>query len=367
MRCRSLRLARFGAILCGTTWLVLMVGSAHGQVIVSTDSRTDVCSPPPCPTPARPLPTEPAPPSAPAAQVPAEPFFSPERFAALQGPTVARADSNVGYIDNAIPRTQLRLRYDSAWDDNRPDRAEFLYPKCGCFRTAPLNAGFDPHAPGPRLPESRIDFQDIATAIEVAAGDRFSGFVEVPVRFLNPEQNPHTEGLGDMNAGFKVAVLAGEDQYLTFQFRTVIPTGADSHGLGTDHVSLEPALLLYRRLTRRLILEAELRDWIPIGGTDFAGNVIRYGVGLGYDVYRCSTMRITPVAEVVGWEVLSGKEFLFPENVIKDAAGDSIVNAKLGVRLGIGERSSFYAGYGRALTGEVWYKDIMRFEYRLAF
>jgi hypothetical protein len=29
--------------------------------------------------------------------------------------------------------------------------------------------------------------------------------------------------------------------------------------------------------------------------------------------------------------------------------------------------SSLYVGYGRALTGAVWYKDILRVEYRLMF
>src|SRR5207248_6321693 len=46
------------------------------------------------------------------------------------------AESSVGYIDSAVPRTQFRLRYDSAYDNNRPDRAAFFYPKCGCFQDA---------------------------------------------------------------------------------------------------------------------------------------------------------------------------------------------------------------------------------------
>ena len=49
-----------------------------------------------------------------------------------------------------------------------------------------------------------------------------------------------------------------------------------------------------------------------------------------------------------------------------DARGDTIVNGKFGVRVGSG-KSDFYVGYGRALTGEVWYKDIIRFEFRRAF
>jgi len=29
--------------------------------------------------------------------------------------------------------------------------------------------------------------------------------------------------------------------------------------------------------------------------------------------------------------------------------------------------SDIYVGYGRALTGDVWYRDIVRLEYRLRF
>jgi hypothetical protein len=46
--------------------------------------------------------------------------------------------------------------------------------------------------------------------------------------------------------------------------------------------------------------------------------------------------------------------------------GDTIVNAKLGLRIGSGN-ADFYASYGRALTGDVWYKDIVRLEFRLGF
>ena len=131
---------------------------------------------------------------------------------------------------------------------------------------------------------------------------------------------------------------------------------------------MEPGLLYFQRLSDRLTLEAELRDWIPVGGTDFSGNVLRYGVGFGYDIWQSCNRRLTPVVELVGWTVLSGKEFSSIEGMQTfDAAGDTILNLKLGVRLSIGDHSSLYVGYGRALTGEVWYKDIVRAEYRLSF
>src|SRR5262249_36151506 len=105
------------------------------------------------------------------------------------------------------------------------------------------------------------------------------------------------------------------------------------------------------------------------------GNVIRYGVGFGYYLMgepqgcgKCcdSRLSIAPVIEFVGWTVLSGKEFA-PDIGTKDAAGDSIFNVKFGVRVGLGDNQTLGVSYGRALTGAVWYKDIVRVEYRYTF
>jgi hypothetical protein len=372
MRSRLPRHRPLGVIACGVLAFALAGLSVRAEDGSYPGRPTQTCPPPACPTPAMPLmpgPVSPpeviappgtamTPPSTvvpPTAAAPADLFASGRAFAGASE-TIARDPS--GYIDNAIPMTQFRLRYDDAYGDNRPDRAEFFYAKCGCFGG---------RAPGPPLGETSVDYQDISAYLEAAWNNRFSGFVEVPVRFLNPERNKDTTGIGDMNAGFKWAVVGCAERYLTFQLRTYIPTGDAFRGLGTRHVSLEPALLAYQRWGERLSAFGELRDWIPINGTDFAGNVLRYGVGLGYDVYRCQNLCVTPVAEFVGWTVLGGKEFLFPEGVTKDASGDTIVNVKLGGRVDFGEHSSFYVGYGRALTGTVWYKDILRVEYRLAF
>src|SRR6266849_4574484 len=229
------------------------------QDLVFGGNRWKYCPPqvpqaPECARPETPAPpTVPAPPEAVRPSVPLAPSVPPEQFAALGGETVALADrSAVGYIDPAIPLTQFRLRYDAAYRDNRPDRAEFLFPKCGCFKAPGVNA------PGPPLAETRVDYQDISSYLEYAPCKTFSGFVEIPVRFLNPEVNDNTSGLADINAGFKWAFLYEQGTVATFQFRTYMPTGDAFKGLGTDHVSLEPALLFCQRLTDRLDLEGEL-------------------------------------------------------------------------------------------------------------
>jgi hypothetical protein len=279
------------------------------------------------------------------------------RAQGTSGPTVE--SSSVGYIDPAIPGSQVRVRADAAYRNRRPTRAEFFYPKGG-------GAG----GPGTPFPETSIDYQDFATYLEMGVSPRLSIFAEGMGRLLNPDINDNTAGFGDLNAGFKYAFLLTDDTVATFQLRTYIATGDADRGLGTNHASLEPAFLIYRRLTDRLTLEGEFRDWIPIGGTDFAGNVLRYGVGVSYGERCLDSWWLTPVAEVVGWTVLDGKVLAVPSPTVtrvEDAAGDTIVNVKLGLRLGFGDRANLYSGYGRALTGDTWYKDIWRVELRLLF
>ncbi|HLJ93858.1 MAG TPA: hypothetical protein VKU02_11785 [Gemmataceae bacterium] len=284
--------------------------------------------------------------------VTARPVFEPSEGGASAN------NSTVGYIDSALPGNQFRLRFDAAYDFRRPTRAEFFYARSGAL------------SPGLPQPEPRIDYQDLSAYLELAANDRLSGFVELPWRFLNPEVNANANGLSDMNAGFKYAFLCHEDLVATFQFRTYIPTGDAHRGLGNHHVSLEPAFLFYDRLTDRLGLEGEFRYWVPIDGTNFAGDLVRYGLGLHYDVWKSCTMTVSPVAEFVGWTVLDGKESAVTPSglvAIRDAAGDTIVNVKLGLRLRLDSLGDFYAGYGRSLTGERWYENTFRFEFRLFF
>jgi Putative MetA-pathway of phenol degradation len=267
-------------------------------------------------------------------------------------------DSSVGYIDSAIPANQVRLRYDSAYHFTRPNRAEFFY------------GPGSPNGPGLEDPERSVDYQEVSAYLEVLFGPRLSFFAEVPVRFLNPEVNDNAAGLSDVNAGFKFAFIRSAEQVVTFQLRVIAPTGDVNTGLSTTHATLEPALLYYRKLSERLTLEGEFRFWAPVGGTDFAGDVLRYGAGLSYDLCRTEHLRFRPVAEFVGWTLLSGKEtFTTPSGalVTQDSAGEEIVNVKLGLRTAIGDRLDFYAGYGRPLTGTRWYENIVRVELRWAF
>jgi hypothetical protein len=330
-------------------------------------------------------------------------------------------DATVGYIDPAQPRTRFRLRYDSAYDMNRPDRGEFFFASVRelSFHPHGIDGGgiyFDPRSRGPEQMPQHVNYQEASPYLEYALNRRFSLFAELPFRYLefrgNQEDSPEAErmpngkffpepldentvppnnypfGVSDLQFGFKFAFLADSRRYLTLQFRTYLPTGDPALGLGTGHASLEPGLLFHRQLTERWAIDGEVLDWIPIGGGKsiidgkrFASNIVIYGLGTSYTVYSREKLRVAPVAEFVGWTTVDGLWSFFgpvhatpPPGIVipvthgvAEAAGDTIVNAKFGVRTYFGDGHDIYVGFGRALTGSRWYQEILRVEYRYSF
>jgi hypothetical protein len=316
-----------------------------------------------------------------------------------------------GYIDDPMPRTNLRLRYDAGFGMNRPDRAEFFYAawKELSFHPHAVQGGgvfFDAKARGPEIISSNLDFQEASAYGEYAFSNRFSAFADVPFRYVHwsniledpdreafreplgenvREATPHTnfDGLSDIQVGFKAALVADPDQYLTFQFRTFIPTGNAEDGLGTGHVSVEPDLLVFQRLSKEMTAQGQFGIWVPIGGGAASGPILIYGAGVSYDVYKNCNVRVAAVQEWVGWTVLYGfaavadetvlapkaaPEFVLPVgHGVVNAAGNTIVNGKIGFRTYFGDRQDLYVGYGHCVTEEKWYKDIVRVEYRIGF
>jgi hypothetical protein len=289
--------------------------------------------------------------------------------------------SATGYIENPFVATQIRVRADAGWDNPTPDRAEYFYAKCGCFRFL----GLDPNAPGPGPGiVTNLRFQEYSAAVEYAIIPRFSMFAEGPLRAIQPISFvpaggnggifPDQHGFGDFRSGFKWAVDPNPNRYITFQFRAYFPTGNPARGLGTNHYSIEPSLLFQRTLTPRTRLAGQATLWIPIGGSSnapvnngqFSGDVLTYGLGLTYDLSERRTgVRVTPALEFVGWNVRSGS--VTEATGLVDAANTNIANLKGGARVYFGAHDSVYAGYGRQLSHIGWYRDLVRVEYRHTF
>jgi hypothetical protein len=295
-----------------------------------------------------------------------------------------RRGSMVGYIEDATIRTELRLRFDGGFGVDSPDRAEFFYGKCGCYRDLAGSPLLDADAPGPGPGiVTDLDFQQFNVMGQFAVSDRLSVFGELPLlQSIRPQSFvPGTgsfgnmSGIGDLKAGLKVGLVSDERRSATVMLRASFPTGDARKGLGTDHASLEPAFLYRHDLSDRVSIESQIGDWHPFGGsrgplpTDdkFTGDVIYYGIGPSFDVVHTDKVQFTPVIELVGWHVVRGfetKTLLTPLG--GDAKGVNIVNIKVGARTTFAG-GSLYVGFGRALTDAVWYDKMLRVEYRAGF
>jgi hypothetical protein len=312
-----------------------------------------------------------------------------EQSAAFAGDTFAMTDGVGGYIDNAVLRNRVRLRYDYMEGINPSDRAEYL--------------SASPLALGGRAgqPLGNLKYQEIRTYVEWKFHDQVSVFAEFPVRMVDNAigqldllqgnfTNTHNRGAGDINAGLRYALWQQPGSYLTGQVRVYMPTGDAAAYLGTGHAAIE-AGLLFQHQRDRLTFFGQVLDWQASGagrfslantnlpasrqfdGKLFGGNVLQWGVGMGYDLGRrvdhCCVSRLTLVMEVVGWNVLDGLQSNVSGagpnqqgDILSDATGDTIVNGKYGLRYTIG-CNSLYAGYGTAWTSDWWYTDMFRLEF----
>jgi hypothetical protein len=287
------------------------------------------------------------------------------------GDSFAAALAPGTYIDNAAISNMFRFRFDAANNNTLPDRAEFFYGQAGLLGN---------QATGLLAPETSVDYQEFRPYFERAVTNNFSLFAETAVRLINPDVNDNTAGFGDLITGFKASLYECNGKYLTGQLKVYAPTGDADRGLGTGHASLEPGLLYLGQMNDRFVLQSEFRAWIPLsdsqvtGRGNYSGTVLRYGIGAGYDLLvldnRCNRRRLTSTFEAVGWTITDGLA-LDSTNAAQgpqliDVDGDTIANLKSGLRYTSGAQS-IATSYGVAVTGDQWYRDILRVEYRYLF
>ena len=264
-------------------------------------------------------------------------------------------------IDASQPTNSFRIRFESAFDWEYTDRAEFLWSQI--------------NAKGPSLStglfENSLDYQEMRIITEVG-GKKFSVTTEIPLRFINPTLVNNTGGMGDMVITTKTVMLDGDSLQLTQVMRNQMPTGAPMKGLGNGHVSMEQGLVARLKWSERTLIHNELKLWFPLGGDpEFSGNVLRYGFGVANVLYDSDTFAILPTMEFVGWSVLSGQQssgLLGPDTL----DGLNLFNIYPGVRIVSdkdGDLGMFELGIGggMAVTKNHWYSSIIRLDMRWSF
>ncbi len=266
------------------------------------------------------------------------------------------------FADAPRPITQMRFRWDSAWDLPHPDKAEFFWARA------------DGNGKGPSKfnPASLVDYSDFNFYTEAATG-RIGAFVEMPYRFVKVQDPTATDnfpghsGFADMNAGTKTLLLDCELTQLSFQFRTFIPIGSPGNGLGTGHVSLEPSLLGALRLTPTTYLQTQLAYWIPIGGDPaYQGPVFHYHNSLNQLLWRCCNVQVIGMLEMDGWEIMGGA--YTDETGVQQGAKHigSIFSMGPGIRAVICDKIDVGVG-SRFAIGDRKGEDVIRAELRWRF
>ena len=260
-------------------------------------------------------------------------------------------------VDISQPFNHFRIRFDNAYDHEFPDRSEYLWAKIG--------------GKGPPQPERLVDYQDIRFKLELA-GSRFSVATEIPLRIMDPINNPNTAGMGDMSLTTKTVLVDNECWQITQLFRSYFNTGAPGHGTGNGHVSLEPGVLARYKVGKRTKLHGDLKYWFPLGAdSTHSGGILNYGLAISHLAFDSDNFAMIPTLEFVGWTVLDGEQTL-PNGELQPVDGLGIFNLHPGVRFVIdkgGNSNLCEVGIssGIALSSDRWYENLLRLDFRWTF
>ena len=282
-----------------------------------------------------------------------------------------RAPFAVFDLDPARPQNALRLRFDSAAGINRPDRNEYFWGKIG--------------GKGPGLAERNVDYGEFSVYSESMIGNS-SGFIEMPLRFIDPEVNDGSSGPGLLTLGTKSLIFEGDGAFGfetpgtpndSFQLSTVFRTSLSfsprwaARGLNSGHMALEPGLLATYQRSLRTVFHGELKYWIPLGAdSDFANGVLRYGVGVSRvlkqsppDDPHCRKYALIPTLELVGMNFSGGLQTM-PDGSVVAADTGAIVNVIPGMRVVLGDHVEVGGSSAFVLTNTRYYESLHRLELR---
>jgi Putative MetA-pathway of phenol degradation len=266
------------------------------------------------------------------------------------------------FTEAARPVTQMRLRWDSAFRLPNPDKAEFFWARAD-------GNGKGPKPPAGIFAERRVDYDDFTYYMEGAI-DRFSAFVEMPYRQISGETTHGASGMADMNIGTKTLLLDCELMQFSFQFKTYLPTGNFTKGLGTGHVSLEPSLLLTLKLTSDTYFQGQTAYWFPLGGdAAYQGPVFHYHMSVNHLLCNCGhNIQLIGTAELIGYEI-GGGSFTDPVTGRALSAKDigDIISVGPGIRMVICDKVDFGVGTSFAVTPDRMAEDLVRAEFRWRF
>ena len=274
------------------------------------------------------------------------------------------------FLDAARPISQTKLRYDSVWNYRHPDRAEYFWarqllnPNQVAFAGGPAINGAGKNLVR-SVPVTRIEYQALTMYVEAASGG-FGATIETTYLNLTDLSN----GFGDLTIGTKSMFLDCELLQLTFGFKTFVPTGNFTKGLGTGHVTLEPSLLFNIKCSPKTYLQGQFAYGIPLGGDgEFQASVFHMHFSLNHILWcPCPGVQLIGNVEVNEWSVQDGFFTEQAGNVnLGLPARNDFVSAGPGVRLILCDKVDFGIGSQFAITDQHFAGQQLRAEFRLRY
>lgn len=263
------------------------------------------------------------------------------------------------FVPSVRPNTYTRFRWDYGSNVTTPDRAEY-------FWKAPGSGGPNATVNGNRVSANRVNYHELSIYTEFGT-DKFSFFIDTPYRSLRADLTGGAGSFGDLTVGTKSVLTDSELMLLSFQFKTIIPTGNQGRGTGTGHVSLDPSLLWALKLAPNTYWQGQLGYWIPIGATPkYSGGVVEYNNSLNCVLWR-------PVRDTALIGTLESTGYTFTSGRFTDAAGvqrsaqATYFNLGPGLRLSVCDKFEAAFGIQFALTRDHFANQLYRTEIRWRF
>ncbi|WP_149113835.1 transporter [Limnoglobus roseus] len=264
------------------------------------------------------------------------------------------------FTPTARPVTQMRFRTDLTRGLATPDRAEYFWAK-GLGNTRGAQS-----PDGRRVDRVRDDAISMYT--EAATG-RVGVFTELTYHRVRPDDRPGSSGFGDLKLGTKTLLLDCELLQIAFQLQTTVPTGNTEKGLGTGHTTLEPSVILGLKLSNDSYFQAQVGEWIPLGGdTDYAGAAIQYN--WSYNHVLCRPLANCPIIGTMEFRGVTFQDGAYTDpatGISLGASGNSYIGIGPGLRGFICDRADFGGAVSYGVGSAVGPRQEYRFDLRVRY
>ncbi len=264
------------------------------------------------------------------------------------------------FVESARPVTQQRVRWDAGLGMIFADRAEYFWARAD-------GSGRGPSPIAPSRGGRSLDYHELSLYTETSSG-KFSAFINQPYRSVDPSDAAHGAGFAAMDIGTKTLLFDCELLQIAFQFRTYMPMGNTTKGLGNGHISLEPSLIVGLSLSPDTYFQGQIAEWIPLAGNStYEGAILHYHLSINRVWFRAlPDVPLIFTFELNGWSFQDGA-YTDPTLGTQSASGTTYLSFGPGLRTSVCDKIDFGVGTAFAITEDHFAETLVRSEFRWRF